>query len=120
MVRLDLLTRRLRTYQNLICVREGIQYVFRCGVGELSQLLDDFRSSGLIVIPVKRAAGGPGWQRRESNGGRLGLLVLTEDESAIPVWELLDDEQRTTIVVMLARLMAWAVTMTPEGEQDDE
>lgn len=51
---------------------------------------------------------------------QLSLLVLTEAESAIPVWDLLDDEQRTKIVVMLARLMAWAVTMTPEGEHDDE
>ncbi len=66
--------------------------------------------------PAKRRA----CQRRESIVEQLSLLVLTEAESATPVWDLLDDEQRRKIVAMLARLMARAVTMTPEGEHDDE
>ena len=51
---------------------------------------------------------------------QLSLLVLTEAESATPVWDLLDDEQRRKIVAMLARLRARALTLTPEGEPDDE
>ncbi len=59
-------------------------------------------------------------QRREAIVEQLSLLVLTEAESATPVWDLLDDEQRRKIVAMLARLMARTVTMTREGEHDDE
>ncbi len=51
---------------------------------------------------------------------QLSLLVLTEAESATPVWDLLDDEQRRKIVAMLARLMARTATKTAVGEPDNE
>ncbi len=50
---------------------------------------------------------------------QLSLLALAEPESATPVWELLDHEQRAEIVAMLARLMIRTLTSASEEEEED-
>ena len=46
------------------------------------------------------------------------LSFLPPQHGAVPVWEALDDEQRTRLVLRLARLIAQAIA-TP-GDRDDE
>jgi hypothetical protein len=46
------------------------------------------------------------------------LSFLPPQRGAIPVWEALDNEQRTRLVLRLARLIARAIA-TP-GDHDDE
>ena len=50
---------------------------------------------------------------------QLSLLEVPPAEDAAPVWNTLDEEQRTALVTKLARLIARTITHTP-GEHDDE
>ena len=51
---------------------------------------------------------------------QLSFLALTESENTTSVWNLLDDEQRAEIVVMLARLMARTVLRSPEEKEVED
>jgi hypothetical protein len=60
-------------------------------------------------------------QRRGAIVEQLNLPTLIEEtETATPVWNLLDNEQRANVVALLARLIAQAVAMTPMREDDNE
>jgi hypothetical protein len=48
---------------------------------------------------------------------QLSFLDLPRQHGAVPVWEALDNEQRTRLVLRLARLIARAI-VTP-GDRDD-
>ncbi len=50
---------------------------------------------------------------------QLSLLEAPPPEGAAPVWNMLDEEQRTSLVTKLARLIARTIAHTP-GEHDHE
>lgn len=50
---------------------------------------------------------------------QLSFLDPSPPQNAPPVWNTLDEEQRTSIVTKLARPMARTIAATP-GEHDNE
>ena len=50
---------------------------------------------------------------------QLSLLEVPSPEDGDPVWNTLDEEQRTALVTKLARLIARTIAPTP-GEHDHE
>lgn len=49
---------------------------------------------------------------------QLSFLEVPTQTDAAPVWDALDEEQRTLLVTKLARLMARTIARTP-GEHDE-
>ena len=50
---------------------------------------------------------------------QLSFLEVPPSDDGVPVWSMLDEEQRATVVTKLARLMAKTIAPTP-GEHGDE
>jgi hypothetical protein len=68
---------------------------------------------GKLPIPRSRR------HRRRTVMQQLSLLEAPPPEGAAPVWNMLDEEQRTSLVTKLARLIARTIAHTP-GEHDHE
>ena len=49
---------------------------------------------------------------------QLSFLDLPPQQAAVPVWDALDKEQRTRLVLRLARLIAQAIATS--GDRKDE
>jgi hypothetical protein len=49
---------------------------------------------------------------------QLSFLDPPPQQGAVPVWEALDDEQRASLVLRLARLIAKAIAIS--GDRNDE
>ena len=56
-------------------------------------------------------------RQRRTAMQQLSFLDLPRQHGAVPVWEALDNEQRTRLVLRLARLIARAIVIP--GDRDD-
>lgn len=51
---------------------------------------------------------------------QLSFLELPPRQDAVPAWSALEEEQRTNLVIRLARLMAKTIVTPNSGENHDE